>query len=128
MRKEFTVTVEVPDDADPAEILSALESALDDPMNYGDHDTSEWMDVTVGSAGPGTWEPGGILNRLWNVADDYEASVLDDLLIRASVTWQCENRLAEGHACGYRNPVEDDTCGNCGAPRPEQGERKEAHG
>lgn len=122
MKKSILVTVESPDGTDPAGILSAVEFALDDASNYGNHDTSEWTDVAVASAGPGLWEPGGILSRLWSVADDYESDTLDQLLDKARLTWQCRNRLAEGHACGYRNLVEDDACGNCGAPRPERRE------
>ncbi len=124
MKKAILVTVKAPDGTDDAGILSAVEFALDDAANYGNHDTSEWTDVTVASAEPGLWEPGGILSRLWNVADDYESDTLEQLLGKARFTWQCRNRLEEGHACGYRNPVEDDTCGNCGAPQPEHEEGK----
>jgi hypothetical protein len=122
MKKAILVTVEAPDGTDEAGILSAVEFALDDAANYGNHDTSEWTDVAVASAGPGPWEPGGILGRLRNVADDYESDTLDQLLDKARFAWQCRNRLEEGHACGYRSPVEDGTCGNCGAPRPEHRE------
>jgi len=46
------------------------------------------------------------LARMYDVAQDWEASVLDDLRQRAGITWECE--------CPWTNLAEDATCQHCG--------------
>lgn len=52
-----------------------------------------------------------LLARLLAVATDGEASILDDLAIRAGILWRCPN-------CAWHNVADDDLCGACGLPRP----------
>jgi hypothetical protein len=57
-------------------------------------------------------------NRIWDVADDFEADVLTSLLLKAGLLWECARRGEDGHACGYRNDESARECEDCGAPRP----------
>lgn len=112
MRKEILVTVEAPD-KDAERVVPAVEHALDDAMSYPyDVDVAEWS-VTVASA------PESPLARLrYAACDDYENDVLDQLMLRAGLIWECAARQEDGHACGCRNPEADAACEECGAPRP----------
>lgn len=64
-----------------------------------------------------------MLVDLFDVAEDYEADVLSDLLLRAGFTWKCEAvpdpENPDAWACGYRNPADAERCEDCLAPRPE---------
>lgn len=55
------------------------------------------------------------LTRLYEIADDNEACMLDDLRERAGMVWVC--------SCMWRNHESDETCGGCtSGRRPERGE------
>ena len=45
---------------------------------------------------------------MYQVAEDWEAAVLDDLRRRAGLTWE--------HEGCWTNLITDDRCGKCGAP------------
>ena len=54
-----------------------------------------------------------LLTRLYSLASDHEAAVLDDLLMRADYIWACE--------CGWHNgPPNFERCEECGRPRPRE--------
>lgn len=53
--------------------------------------------------------PSGELAALYAVADDGQAAVLDELVVRAGLRWRCP--------CGFRNPAEDAECEGCPGPR-----------
>ena len=51
-----------------------------------------------------------VLVRLYGVATDEEAAVLDTLALRAGIKWHC--------ACGWHNAERVLYCEDCGHPRP----------
>lgn len=50
------------------------------------------------------------MERIWNVADDYEMSIIEGLRRRAGLTWECPD-------C-WTNEEDDQVCGQCGEPKP----------
>ncbi len=50
---------------------------------------------------------GDELSALYNVATDYELSILDDLAARAGLNWT--------HIACWTNPATTERCENCGA-------------
>jgi hypothetical protein len=55
------------------------------------------------------------LSKLYEVAEDYEAAVLDRLRDRAGLTWECLN--TDGHA-HWTNDADERVCGKCGKVKP----------
>lgn len=55
------------------------------------------------------------ISAMYDVADDYEAEVLDGLRLRAGLTWDCLGGRGLAH---WTNTEDDSTCGECGRPRP----------
>jgi hypothetical protein len=53
--------------------------------------------------------------HLYQVADDHEAALLDDLRRRAGLTWDCEACEDRG---GWTNLSGDSVCGRCGEAVP----------
>lgn len=68
--------------------------------------------ATAAATGPpdAAASPGGELASLYAVADDDQASLLDELAVRAGLRWRC--------VCGFLNPAEHDGCEGCPLPRP----------
>lgn len=52
------------------------------------------------------------LTRLYEVANDHETDMLDDLRERAGMVWVC--------SCLWRNDEADEECGDCDEKRPER--------
>ena len=50
------------------------------------------------------------ISRLYDAADDYEASMIEDVAVRAGLVWKC--------ACGWANRPKDRRCDGCKAKRP----------
>ena len=59
-----------------------------------------------------TCDPGDVLGRLFDEADDYELATLDSLAIRAGLIWQCPG----DH---WNNREGEQNCGSCGKGRDE---------
>jgi hypothetical protein len=51
------------------------------------------------------------IEKLYDVADDYEKDVLDSLRLRSNLIWQCE-------VCHWFNDPLADKCENCGTLKP----------
>ena len=58
------------------------------------------------------------IDRLYQVAEDWEADVLDQLRRRAGLTWECTGDKPDGFS-HWTNLSTDDVCGLCGRRRPE---------
>lgn len=54
--------------------------------------------------------------RLYEVATDHEAAILDDLEERAGLIWTCPDL-----GCRWRNPEDLDACEECGTAKPDGG-------
>lgn len=57
-----------------------------------------------------------VVQAMFSIADDDDADVIERTLVRAGVLWQCPGD--EGGMCNFVNAAEDETCGDCGLPRP----------
>ena len=71
---------------------------------------------TLWKSGPKA-EGGGWVDEvaeMYRVADDYEAQTLDELRIRAGITWECYGE--DGDSC-WTNHRDDPKCDRCGRPR-----------
>ena len=55
------------------------------------------------------------LQRMYAVANDYEAASLDSLRERAGCTWECRDESGRSH---WTNDETDKHCGQCGTPKP----------
>ena len=54
----------------------------------------------------------GVIERLFNTADDYETDTLTDLMIRAGILWRCDCEPGN-----WDNREDENNCGRCGRPR-----------
>jgi hypothetical protein len=90
MRKSFTITIDAPDGTQG--IAEALATALDDPMNYGEHDVSEW-DVTIAEVPGRAPTPEDVV---WGTLEDWNAG---DARLTRELTNDVLARLTEA---GYR--------------------------
>lgn len=57
------------------------------------------------------------LDRLYGVADDYEAATLDELKERAGLTWTCRQVHPPDQADAWTNEV-GEPCEICGKAQP----------
>lgn len=62
-----------------------------------------------------------VIWRMHEVGTDFERDTLDDLLLRAGITWNCPGD-GTTIVC-WSNRETDLICGNCLRPRPKEGEK-----
>jgi hypothetical protein len=66
--------------------------------------------------------PPGELARMFDVAEDHELAMLDEVAERAGLIWICRDPGPggdhPGEGCGYSNDEDAERCQGCGAPRP----------
>ena len=53
-------------------------------------------------------------DRMYEVADDYEAATLDALRNKAGLTWECRDKGGRSH---WTNGENETKCGECGKRR-----------
>ena len=58
------------------------------------------------------------VDEMYRVADDYEAQVLDELRVRAGLTWECYGPEPDSIYSCWTNGRDDAVCDQCGNPRP----------
>ena len=58
------------------------------------------------------------VDRMYDVADDYEAATLDELRRRAGITWECYRGDPDRLSSCWTNMADDEVCQQCGTPRP----------
>lgn len=93
---------------------------------YGYGDRCKWCNeptkIVPGGHGPtrvhattgtvaGRVDPDSLINAMLDTADDWEADILDALLVRSGYWWRCEDEDA-GEFCGFVRM--GDACDLCG--------------
>lgn len=113
---------------DPVARARAIEAAareLDERLSEGGPLPEDWAEDRISSASRQHYIETGryltredyagtaVLDRLYDVAGDYEVSVLDELTRRAELRWTCPS-------CDWVNTAEAAGCEMCPTARPKQ--------